>query len=106
MFDLSRKISGIQFKDAVISGAANITSKCREVNELNVFPVPDGDTGTNMSMTINAASRHLKNSKSTGVLVEYGFLSNKSDREKLLNEKYLYKLALIIKDSIIEYLSL
>ena len=48
----------------------------------------------------------LKNSKSTGVLVEYGFLSNKSDREKLLNEKYLYKLALIIKDSIIEYLSL
>jgi len=62
---LSRKISGIQFKDAVISGAANITSKCREVNELNVFPVPDGDTGTNMSMTINAASRHMKNSKST-----------------------------------------
>ncbi len=52
-------ISGKLFRDAFISGANNITNHKQEVDELNVFPVPDGDTGTNMSMTINAAAREL-----------------------------------------------
>lgn len=52
-------ISGIQLSDAIISGANNITNHKQQVDELNVFPVPDGDTGTNMSMTINAAAREL-----------------------------------------------
>ncbi len=42
------------FRQAVVSGANNITNYRQKVDELNVFPVPDGDTGTNMSMTINA----------------------------------------------------
>ena len=53
-------ISGKLLRDAVISGANNISNQKQEVDELNVFPVPDGDTGTNMSMTINNAAAELK----------------------------------------------
>lgn len=52
-------INGQLYKDAFISGANNITNNKQSVDELNVFPVPDGDTGTNMSMTINAAKQVL-----------------------------------------------
>ena len=52
-------ITGKQWRDAVISGANNIIKVKKSVDELNIFPVPDGDTGTNMSMTISAASAAL-----------------------------------------------
>jgi DAK2 domain fusion protein YloV len=52
-------INGKILRDAIISGANNIANKRQEVDELNVFPVPDGDTGTNMSMTIMAAEKEL-----------------------------------------------
>jgi len=54
-------ITGKLFRDAVISGANNISNQRQAVDELNVFPVPDGDTGTNMSMTINNAVGELRN---------------------------------------------
>ncbi len=54
-------ISGKLLRDAFISGANNIYNKKQEVDELNVFPVPDGDTGTNMSMTIRNAIGELEN---------------------------------------------
>ncbi len=54
-------ISGKLLRDAVISGANNIANQKQAVDELNVFPVPDGDTGTNMSMTIGNAVGELKN---------------------------------------------
>ena len=47
-------------RDAIISGANNIVNNKNTVDELNVFPVPDGDTGTNMSMTIKNAIPELK----------------------------------------------
>lgn len=50
-------ITGQLLRDAIISAANNITGLRKEVDAMNVFPVPDGDTGTNMSMTINAAAR-------------------------------------------------
>ena len=53
-------ISGKMLRDAIISGAYNIIIHKAEVDELNVFPVPDGDTGTNMSMTIKNALPELK----------------------------------------------
>lgn len=46
------KLNGIQFKELVINGAKNLRQNIDEVDSLNVFPVPDGDTGTNMSRTI------------------------------------------------------
>jgi uncharacterized protein len=50
-------ITGLMLRDGIISAANNITGLRKEVDAMNVFPVPDGDTGTNMSMTINAAAR-------------------------------------------------
>ncbi len=52
-------ISGKVLRDAIISGANNISNNKESVDELNVFPVPDGDTGTNMSMTIKNALPEL-----------------------------------------------
>lgn len=52
-------ISGSQLKNAIISGSNNIAKYKKQVNELNIFPVPDGDTGSNMSMTIGAAADEL-----------------------------------------------
>lgn len=53
-------IKGKILRDAIISGANNIANNRAQVDALNVFPVPDGDTGTNMSMTIGAAKRELE----------------------------------------------
>ncbi|MCL1949404.1 MAG: DAK2 domain-containing protein [Turicibacter sp.] len=54
-------INGNIFRQMVLNGANNLTNQSQYVNELNVFPVPDGDTGTNMSMTINAGAKELQN---------------------------------------------
>ncbi len=53
-------ISGADFRRMIISAAASIEINKQALNELNVFPVPDGDTGTNMSMTVNAAASDLR----------------------------------------------
>ena len=53
-------INGADFRRMMISSAAAIEMNKQALNELNVFPVPDGDTGTNMSMTINAAAADLR----------------------------------------------
>lgn len=52
-------ILGNQLKNAIISGSNNIVKFRKQVDELNIFPVPDGDTGSNMSMTITAAANEL-----------------------------------------------
>ena len=54
------EISGKLLRDGIISGAHNIINNRNRVDELNVFPVPDGDTGTNMSMTISNALAELE----------------------------------------------
>ncbi|GKH49616.1 MAG: DAK2 domain-containing protein [Oscillospiraceae bacterium] len=53
-------LKGKTLRDAIISGANHIANNRQQVDALNVFPVPDGDTGTNMSMTISAAKRELE----------------------------------------------
>ena len=57
---MKQTINGAEFRRLVISAAASIEINKQKLNELNVFPVPDGDTGTNMSMTINAAASDLR----------------------------------------------
>lgn len=52
-------ITGLMFRDSIISAANNIANSRQAVDALNVFPVPDGDTGTNMSMTIGAAAKEM-----------------------------------------------
>ena len=57
---MRQTINGADFRRLVISAAASIEINKQTLNELNVFPVPDGDTGTNMSMTICAAAADLR----------------------------------------------
>ena len=57
---MRQTINGADFRRLVISAAASIEINKQQLNELNVFPVPDGDTGTNMSMTINSAAADLR----------------------------------------------
>lgn len=52
-------ITGSMFRDGVISASNNIANSRQAVDALNIFPVPDGDTGTNMSMTIGAAAKEM-----------------------------------------------
>ena len=53
-------MDGAAFRRMMISAAASIEIHKQQINELNVFPVPDGDTGTNMSLTINTACGDLR----------------------------------------------
>lgn len=55
-----QKITGLLFQQMVMEGALAIAEKKEQANELNVFPVPDGDTGTNMSMTMQAAREEMQ----------------------------------------------
>ena len=57
---MRQTINGADFRRMLLSAAAAIEINKQKLNELNVFPVPDGDTGTNMSMTINAAASDLR----------------------------------------------
>ena len=60
---MTERISGGAFKQMVLFGAACITQHKQAINDLNVFPVPDGDTGTNMSLTIQTAAAELRRSQ-------------------------------------------
>ena len=57
---MRERIDGASLAQALIHGAASINLQKQQINELNVFPVPDGDTGTNMSLTIYTAAAELK----------------------------------------------
>ena len=55
-----KTVDAALFQRMVIHGAAKINSLKQPINDLNVFPVPDGDTGTNMSLTFSAAATEMK----------------------------------------------
>ena len=54
-----KKMNGVQFKELIVSGAKNLRAHYQEVDNLNVFPVPDGDTGTNMCRTIEGGVANI-----------------------------------------------
>ncbi|MEE1043005.1 MAG: DAK2 domain-containing protein, partial [Clostridia bacterium] len=60
MKQLIKILDGNTLKKAFLSGANNLENNKKMVDDLNVVPVPDGDTGTNMSMTVMAAARQLQ----------------------------------------------
>ena len=64
---MNDQITGALFKRMILHAAASITAQKQAINDLNVFPVPDGDTGTNMSMTIAAAVTELRKSDPTSL---------------------------------------
>ncbi len=63
----NKRIDGMLLKEMFVSGAALLTNNRDSVDALNVFPVPDGDTGTNMSQTINSAVREINAKPYTSV---------------------------------------
>lgn len=63
----THNIDGTQLKNMIISGANNLENNKGPINALNVFPVPDGDTGTNMSLTMQSAVREIKAARDSAV---------------------------------------
>ena len=61
------KVNGELYKQLVIYGAANLRANYKVIDALNVFPVPDGDTGTNMRMTIEAGATAIKDANEESV---------------------------------------
>ena len=57
---MKHTINGAAYRKMLLSAAASIEIQKQQINDLNVFPVPDGDTGTNMSMTLNTAAVELR----------------------------------------------
>lgn len=62
-----KKINGHDFYNMVVNGSNRLLEQSDYVNALNVFPVPDGDTGTNMSMTFKAAVKEIENLNSSSI---------------------------------------
>ncbi|MCM8710581.1 DAK2 domain-containing protein [Clostridium sp. SYSU_GA19001] len=77
------KINGIQFYNMVVNASNKLEEQKAFVNSLNVFPVPDGDTGTNMSMTFRAAVSEIKDMHNTSI----GEVSKKVSRGALMGAR-------------------
>jgi dihydroxyacetone kinase-like predicted kinase len=60
-------LDGSRLKDAVVAGAQRVIQLQEHLNNINVFPVPDGDTGTNMALTLKSVADGVLNSKSTDI---------------------------------------
>ena len=61
------KINGKLFADMIIQGAQNLSNNADLVDSLNVYPVPDGDTGTNMNLTITSGREEVENNLSQNI---------------------------------------
>lgn len=70
------QINGKQLKQMVISGASNIANQKKYVDSINVFPIPDGDTGANMSTTMNATVEPLNSYDGDDMKEVFGIISN------------------------------
>lgn len=70
-----RSLTGTDFTAMVLAGAQKLSEQAEHVNSLNVFPVPDGDTGTNMNLTMTAGVTELKNNSTGGIGNRAGVLS-------------------------------
>ncbi|MEC0181640.1 DAK2 domain-containing protein [Paenibacillus peoriae] len=71
----NRSLNGTDFTAMVLAGAEQLQQHAEHVNSLNVFPVPDGDTGTNMNLTMSAGVTELKRGNSASIGVMSGILS-------------------------------
>ncbi|ASR46932.1 hypothetical protein B4V02_09700 [Paenibacillus kribbensis] len=71
----NRSLNGTDFTAMVLAGAEQLQQHAEHVNSLNVFPVPDGDTGTNMNLTMSAGVTEIKRGNSSSIGVMSGILS-------------------------------
>lgn len=70
-----RSLNGTDFTAMVLAGAEQLGQHAEHVNSLNVFPVPDGDTGTNMNLTMSAGVAEIKRKSSASIGEAAGILS-------------------------------
>ena len=70
---MTKTIDGPAFAQMIFCASAALDSNRQQLNDLNVFPVPDGDTGTNMSLTMASAAA-VSPHKKTGVCLLYSFV--------------------------------
>lgn len=63
----TNKIDGKLFRDLIINGSVKLKNNMNRINDLNVFPVPDGDTGSNMSATMSAGANAIRQSEETSI---------------------------------------
>lgn len=100
-----RVIDGNDFEKLITSGVYNLKKHIDIVNDLNVFPVPDGDTGDNMYLTINGGLNNLKNinENAIGIKAEAlanGMLLNARGNSGVILSQFFYGIALSLKDKI------
>ncbi|WP_026906076.1 DAK2 domain-containing protein [Paucisalibacillus globulus] len=62
-----QKLEGIKFAQMVLAGAHHLTNNAKKIDALNVFPVPDGDTGTNMNLSMTSGANEVKKNKSENI---------------------------------------
>ena len=70
------KLDGILLKQMIISGSNNIFNSYPDIDALNVFPVPDGDTGTNMNLTMSSGAKEVEET------LELSYLKSSVDLQK------------------------
>lgn len=63
----TNRLNGVLFRDLIVNGSAKLKNNMNRINDLNVFPVPDGDTGSNMSATMSAGANAIRNSEETSI---------------------------------------
>ena len=100
-----RVIDGNDFEKLITSGVYNLKKHIDIVNDLNVFPVPDGDTGDNMYLTINGGLNNLKNTNENAIGVKAealanGMLLNARGNSGVILSQFFYGIALSLKDKI------
>lgn len=64
-----QKLDGITFAQMVLSGAHHLSNNAQKIDALNVFPVPDGDTGTNMNLSITSGASEVKKQDSNSISI-------------------------------------
>ncbi|MBS3680091.1 DAK2 domain-containing protein [Ornithinibacillus massiliensis] len=62
-----QKLDGIMFSQMVLTGAHHLTNNAKKIDALNVFPVPDGDTGTNMNLSMTSGANEVRKNKSESI---------------------------------------
>lgn len=80
---MANQITGNDFKKMLVAGARNLANHSEIVDKLNVFPVPDGDTGKNMTMTFTSGANKVGTSKETSI----GILAKQLSRELLMGAR-------------------
>ena len=79
-------IDAAAFKEMILCADAALAANTQMINDLNVFPVPDGDTGTNMGLTMNKAAAELRKKDFETIAAAYGIPSLVANDEEKLDE--------------------